>query len=46
MDAVEVLDDRAKMLDGVLDGKEAADVDLLSELLERRGVVIHTRDFK
>jgi len=46
MDAVEVLDDRAKMLDGVLDGKEAADVDLLSELLERRGVVIHTRYFK
>lgn len=40
MDAVEVLDDRAKMLDGVLDGKEAADVDLLSELLERRGVVM------
>ena len=43
MDAVEVLDDRAKMLDGVLDGKEAADVDLLSELLERRGVVMHSR---
>ena len=43
MDAVEVLDDRAKMLDGVLDGKEAADVDLLSELLERRGVVIRSR---
>lgn len=43
MDAVEVLDDRAKMLDGVLDGKEAADVDLLSELLERRGVSTHTR---
>lgn len=43
MDAVEVLDDRAKMLDGVLDGKEASDVDLLSELLERRGVVMHSR---
>jgi len=38
MDAVEVLDDRAKMLDGVLDGKEAADIDLLTELLERRGL--------
>lgn len=44
MDAVEVLDDRAKMLDGVLDGKEASDVDLLSELLERRGVVIRGAD--
>jgi SWI/SNF-related matrix-associated actin-dependent regulator 1 of chromatin subfamily A len=38
MDAVEVLDDRAKMLDGVLDGKEAADIDLLTELMERRGL--------
>jgi SWI/SNF-related matrix-associated actin-dependent regulator 1 of chromatin subfamily A len=38
MDAIEVLDDRAKMLDGVLDGKEAADIDLLTELLERRGL--------
>lgn len=43
MDAVEVLDDRAKMLDGVLDGKEAADVDLLGELLERRGVSVKNK---
>ena len=38
MDAIEVLDNRAKMLDGVLDGKETATTDLLTELLERRGV--------
>lgn len=37
MDAIEVLDARAKMLDGVLDGKETATTDLLTELLERRG---------
>lgn len=37
-DAMEVLDARAKMLDGVLDGKETATSDLLTELLERRGV--------
>lgn len=43
MDAVEVLDDRAKMLDGVLDGKEATDVDLLGELLERRGVSVKNK---
>ena len=40
MDAIEVLDNRAKMLDGVLDGKETATTDLLTELLERRGVKI------
>lgn len=38
MDAIEVLDNRAKMLDGVLDGKATATTDLLTELLERRGV--------
>lgn len=37
-EAIEVLDSRAKMLDGVLDGKETATSDLLTELLERRGV--------
>ena len=39
-DAIEVLDARAKMLDGVLDGKETASSDLLTELLERRGLRI------
>lgn len=43
MDAVEVLDDRAKMLDGVLDGKAPADIDLISELLERHGICVDTR---
>lgn len=38
MDAIEVLDKRAKMLDGILDGKETATTDLLTEILERRGV--------
>ena len=37
MDAMEVLDDRAKMLDGIMDGKETASTDLLTEILERRG---------
>jgi len=37
MDAIEVLDARAKMLDGILDGKETATTDLLTEILERRG---------
>lgn len=41
MDAIEVLDSRAKMLDGVLDGKETATSDLLTELLERRGLRIN-----
>ena len=41
MDAIEVLDNRAKMLDGVLDGKATATTDLLTELLERRGVKIN-----
>lgn len=41
-DAIEVLDARAKMLDGVLDGKETASSDLLTELLERRGLRIPT----
>lgn len=36
-DAMEVLDARAKMLDGILDGKETASTDLLTEILERRG---------
>ena len=40
MDAIEVLDARAKMLDGVLDGKETATTDLLTEILERRGMKI------
>lgn len=43
MDAVEVLDERAKMLDGVLDGKAPTDIDLLGELLERRGIHVDTR---
>lgn len=38
MDAIEILDSRAKMLDGVLDGKETATTDLLTELMERRGL--------
>lgn len=37
MEAIEVLDARAKMLDGVLDGKETASTDLLTEILERKG---------
>ena len=37
MDAIEVLDQRAKMLDGVMDGKAPADMDLLTEILARRG---------
>ena len=41
MDAIEVLDGRVKMLDGVLDGKETATSDLLTELLERRGLRIN-----
>lgn len=40
MDAIEILDARAKMLDGVLDGKETATTDLLTEILERRGMKI------
>lgn len=40
MDAIEILDARAKMLDGVLDGKETATTDLLTEVLERRGMKI------
>ena len=40
MDAIEVLDSRAKMLDGILDGKEAVDIDLLTEIMERRGLRI------
>lgn len=42
MDAIEVLDARAKMLDGILDGKETATTDLLTEILERRGLKIPT----
>lgn len=38
MDAIEVLDQRAKMLDGVMDGKAPADMDLLTEILARRGM--------
>ena len=37
MDAIEVLDQRAKMLDGVMDGKAPVDMDLLTEILARRG---------
>lgn len=37
MDAIEVLDQRAKMLDGVMDGKSPVDMDLLTEILARRG---------
>lgn len=40
IDAVEVLDQRAAMLDGVLDGKPVAECDMLTELLERKGVVV------
>ncbi len=37
MEAIEVLDQRAKMLDGVMDGKAAADMDLLTEIMARHG---------
>jgi SWI/SNF-related matrix-associated actin-dependent regulator 1 of chromatin subfamily A len=37
MDAIEVLDRRAQMLDSVLDGKTAHEQDLLTEILARRG---------
>lgn len=37
-DSVEVLDDRAQMLDNALDGHKTADVNLIGEILERRGV--------
>lgn len=38
MDAMEVLDSRAKMLDSIMDGKETAGTDLITEILERRGM--------
>lgn len=38
MEAMEILDERAKMLDGLVDGKEAADIDLLTEIMERKGL--------
>ena len=44
MDAVEVLDSRAKMLDGVLDGKAPADIDLLGEILARRGIGMNPKE--
>lgn len=37
MDAIEVLDGRSAMFGGIMDGKAAADIDLLSVILERRG---------
>lgn len=36
-DALEVLDTRAKMMSNIMDGKDMASSDLLTELLERRG---------
>ena len=39
-DALEVLDTRAKMMSSIMDGKEMASSDLLTELLERRGLRI------
>ena len=39
-DALEVLDSRAKMMAGIMDGKEVASTDLLTEILERRGIRI------
>lgn len=36
-DAIEILDSRSKMLDGVLDGKQTAETDLLTEILARHG---------
>lgn len=41
-DALEVLDTRAKMMSNIMDGKEMASSDLLTELLERRGFKIST----
>lgn len=37
-DSVEVLDDRAQMLDNALDGHRTADVNLIGEILERKGI--------
>lgn len=37
-DSVEVLDDRAQMLDNALDGHKTADVNLIGEILERKGI--------
>lgn len=37
-DSVEVLDERKKMLSAVMDGKSAADVDLIGEIMERMGL--------
>lgn len=39
-DALEVLDTRAKMMSNIMDGKDMASSDLLTELLERRGFKI------
>ena len=36
-EAMEVIDTRAKMMDGIMDGKETSGDDLLTELLERHG---------
>lgn len=44
IDAIEVLDQRTAMLDGVLDGKPVAECDMLTELLERKGVVVPEGD--
>ena len=41
-DALEVLDTRAKMMSNIMDGKDMASSDLLTELLERRGFKIST----
>lgn len=37
-DSVEILDDRAQMLDNALDGHKTADVNLIGEILERKGI--------
>lgn len=38
-DMMAALDEKAKILDSVLDGKEVEDIDLLTEILARRGII-------